>query len=60
MKALNAYGTCVLIGYVLVYVLAAEPTTQAPEANVSVYGGGSGCVPQEDFLPDGRVVLVEI
>ena len=60
MKALKAYGTCILIAYLLVPVLAAEPSPQATEANVSVDGGGAGCVPQKDFTPDGRAILVDI
>ncbi len=60
MKALYGYGTCLFLAFLVTLWVGDEPASQATEANISVEGGGSGCVPQKDFLPDGRVVLVEI
>ena len=60
MKALYGYGTCIFLAFLITVWLSDDPASQATEANVSVDSGGSGCVPQKDFTPDGRAVLVDI
>jgi len=60
MKALYGYGTCLFLALLITVWLGDEPTSRATEASAGVDSGGSGCVPQKDFTPDGRAVLVDI
>ena len=60
MKALYGYGTCLFLALLITVWLGDEPTSRATEASAGVDSGGSGCVPQKDFTPDGRAIFVEI
>ena len=60
MKALYGYGTCLFLALLVTLWVGDEPAPQATEANISADGGGSSCVPQKDFTPDGRAIFVEI